>query len=162
MRCLDQPPEHQSDHGEAEIGNRKPCSVFVVLGQPAVPSDPTECALDDLPFWQHDEAVQVCSFDDLNLLRPECPDRSGRGRALITPIGEDALDKGEQPAHRLQYQQAAVSVLHVCGMNNHVQHQAERIDEDVTLLAFDLLTCIVANRIETGPLFPRSLRSDCR
>jgi hypothetical protein len=36
-----------------------------------------------------------------------------------------------------------------------MKQEAYGIDEDVTLLAFDLLACIIAIRVDAAPLFPR-------
>jgi hypothetical protein len=40
-------------------------------------------------------------------------------------------------------------------MNEGVHQEALRIDEDVALLALDLLACIIAMRIVRPPLFQR-------
>ena len=47
-------------------------------------------------------------------------------------------------------------------MNINMQKQAYRIDQNVPLLAFDLLARVIAAWIDTGPLFPRSLRFGCQ
>jgi hypothetical protein len=47
---------------------------------------------------------------------------------------------------------AAVSVLNVGGMHDGVQQQAYRIDENMPLLAFDLLARIVAMRVDASPV----------
>ena len=46
-----------------------------------------------------------------------------------------------------------VAVLNVRRMNRSAQQQAERIYKNVALLALDLLSCIVAMRIDAGPPF---------
>jgi hypothetical protein len=38
-------------------------------------------------------------------------------------------------------------------MNHGMKQEADGIDEDVTLLAFDLLACIIAIRVDAAPLF---------
>ena len=68
---------------------------------------------------------------------------------MITTIGVDALDEGEQtPRSFVEHQGGAVAVLDIGGMNDDAQQEAERIDEDVALAALDLLACIEALRIE--------------
>ena len=47
-------------------------------------------------------------------------------------------------------------------MDDGVEQETERIDENMPLLALDQLAGIEAMRIDAGPLFPRSSRSDCR
>ena len=97
--------------------------------------------------------MQVGAFHDLDLPWPECPDGGGRRRPLIASVSENALDKREQLSHRLQDKQAAVAVLNVGWVDDEVEHQAERVDNDVPLLAFDFLACVVAGRIDAGPPF---------
>ena len=48
---------------------------------------------------------------------------------------------------------AAVAVLNIRAMHDGVHQQALRIDENMALLAFDLLARIVAVRIDAGPPF---------
>jgi hypothetical protein len=47
--------------------------------------------------------------------------------------------------------------LDMGGMNCNTQQQAERVDENVSLAARDLLACIEALRIERGPPFCAAL-----
>ena len=47
----------------------------------------------------------------------------------------------------------AIAVLDIGWMHDGVQQQAYRVDKDVALLTFDLLTRIVARRIDAGPPF---------
>jgi hypothetical protein len=47
-------------------------------------------------------------------------------------------------------------------MDDGVQQQTECIDQNMPLLALDQLAGIEAMRIDAGPLFQRSSRSDCR
>ena len=49
---------------------------------------------------------------------------------------------------------AAVAILNVGGVHDGVHQQALRIDEDVTLLALDLLASVIPRRI-AAPLFQR-------
>ena len=57
-----------------------------------------------------------------------------------------AKQRGEQ-------QQAAIAILNVGGMDDGVQQQSERIDENMPLLAFDQLAGIEPMRINAGPPF---------
>ena len=47
-------------------------------------------------------------------------------------------------------------------MNDDVQQEAERVDENVPLAARDLLARIVALRVERSPLLRRLGASGCR
>ena len=73
--------------------------------------------------------------------------------SLVAGIGEDGLDEGERPARRAKQLAGAVAVLHVGGMDDDAQQQAERIDEDVALAPRDLLARIEALAVERSPPF---------
>ena len=55
--------------------------------------------------------------------------------------------------HGREQHDAAIAVLDVGTVNDCVEQQTKRIYENVTLLAFDFLACIVAMRIDPGPPF---------
>ena len=78
-------------------------------------------------------------------------------RPLIAAVGEDALDEREPAAGPAQQLDRAIAILHVGGMNDDVQEQAERVDEDVPLAARDLLARIVPLRIDRRPPFCAAL-----
>ena len=74
-------------------------------------------------------------------------------RSLVAAVGIE-LDQERKGAEQARHQQrAAVAVLDVGGVDDRVHQQALRIDEDVALLAFDLLAGIVARRINRRPPF---------
>jgi hypothetical protein len=73
---------------------------------------------------------------------------------LITGIGEDALDKGEEAARGpIENQPSPVAVLKVGGMDDDIQQKAERVDKDVALAPSDLLARIKPLRIKRGAPF---------
>ncbi len=71
--------------------------------------------------------------------------------ALIAAVGVEFAEKRKQPEKRGHDQRAAVAVQNICGMDQGVQHQPCRIDENVPLLAFDLLPCVITRRVDRGP-----------
>lgn len=73
------------------------------------------------------------------------------------PSANMRFDEGEHLAHGLQDKEATVAVLYVGWMNNQIEHQAERIDKDVTLLAFDFLAGVVARWVNLRPPFSAPL-----
>ena len=90
-------------------------------------------------------------FDD-----PAAGARGGqrRARPLIACIGEDAQNEWEQgPGALVENECGAVTILDVGRVNGSAQQQAERVDEDMALLAFDLLARIIAVRIDPRPPF---------
>ena len=74
-------------------------------------------------------------------------------RPLIGGIGEQLLQEGIRPEQRRQQQDAAVAILDVGAMNDRMEQQAQRVYENVALLAFDLLARVIAMRIDARPPF---------
>ena len=125
-----------------------------VFGEPAAAADPSQGVFDDPAFGKNDEAVQLITFDDLD--GPGAPPRE-RGRELrplIVGIGEDAFDEGKATARAaVEDQQSAIAILQVSRVDDNVQQEAERVDEDVPLAARDLLARVIPRRIERRPPF---------
>ena len=95
--------------------------------------------------------VALDHFDD-----PAAGARGGQGRArtLIARIGEDAQNEREQgPGALVKNERGAVAILDVGRVNGSAQQQAERVYENMALLALDLLARIEAGRIDAGPPF---------
>ncbi len=89
--------------------------------------------------------MQFVALDDLD--PPKCGprDRPRQLRSLIAGIGEDAFDEGEQTTRAaIEHQSGAVAVLDIGGVDDDVQQEAERVDEDVPLAALDLLARVIA------------------
>lgn len=150
--------QHEADHGEAQEGERGPGEVLDILGQPAAAVQPAEGALDDPPLRQRLEAAHaVGTLDDLQLPAAKGAHGRRRGRPLITAVGEHALDEREQAPRLPEDRQAAVAVLDIGRMDAGAQEQAERIDQDVALLALDLLARVIARRIGARPPFSAPL-----
>lgn len=125
-----------------------------VFGEAAAPADPGEGALDDPALGKNDEAMQLVALDDLDLPGPGLCDRGRRLRSAIAGIGKDAFDEREQTARTsIEDQSRAIAILHIGGMDDDVQQEAERIDEDVAFATLDLLARVIARRIERRPPF---------
>ena len=58
--------------------------------------------------------------------------------------------QAEQGGHE---QDATIAVLNVRGMDEGVEQQALGVDQDMTLLAPDLLAAIIARRVNAAPPF---------
>lgn len=125
-----------------------------VLGEAAATADPGERALDDPSFGENDEAMQLIALDDLQPPAAGLCDDRGHLRSLIAGVGEDPFDEGEQAARAaIEDQPSAIAILQVGGVDDHVQQEAERVDEDVPLATLDLLARVIARRIDRGPPF---------
>jgi len=98
--------------------------------------------------------MAVAAFDDLQFPSAGLGNRSGGLRSLIAGIGEDALNEGKQaPGAPIEHQSRTVAILHVGGMDNDIQEQAERVDENMPLAACNLLARIEALRVEPSAPF---------
>ena len=135
-----------------------------ILRQPPAASEPGEGALDDPAPRQDDEAFRLIgSFDDLDIDADDhLVDRLAEFRPLITAVSIELQQKRKRSEQRRHHQRAAVAVLDVGGVHERMHQQALRIDEDVALLALDLLAGVVARRIDAAPSFQPLSRSGCQ
>ena len=98
------------------------------------------------------------AFDDLQLPGAGLGNRSGGLRSLIACIGEDALNEGKQaPGAPIEHQSRTVAILHVGGMDDDIQEQAERVDKNMPLAARNLLARIEALRVDRSAPFCAAL-----
>ena len=75
-------------------------------------------------------------------------------RAAVGAVGEDRLQEGKEAAGpAIQDQRGAVSILDIGRMHDRVEDQAEGVDEQVALLALDLLARVIARRVDARPPF---------
>ena len=85
-------------------------------------------------------------FHDLDL-PPQLPlDPLAEAFLLVSAIGPDQLETRKAALERRKQGLAAVSVLNVGFMHQHMQDQPIRIDQEMALAPFDLLPAVVAAR----------------
>jgi hypothetical protein len=77
---------------------------------------------------------------------------------LLAAISEELLQERVKAEQACQNQQPAVAILDVGRMNNRMHQQTRGVDQNMPLLAADLLPRIIAFGIDAGPLFLRSSR----
>jgi len=154
MNWSGQASKHEADHSETNEGGDGSSVALEVADETTVVADPGEGALDDPAFGKNDEAMQFTALDDLDPPRASPCSRGGGLRALIAGVGEDTLDEREQPAGAtVENQPCAVAILDAGRMNDNVQQEAERVDEDMPLAARDLFARIEALRVKRRPPF---------
>ena len=73
--------------------------------------------------------------------------------ALISAIGVELEKEGIEAEQGGHEEHATIAILDVRGMHDGVHQQALRVDENVPLLALDILARIVAVRINARPPF---------
>ena len=158
MAWSGQSPEHDADHGKTNEGCGGSGIALEVTRQASVMADPGKRAFNDPALGQDDEAMSFAAFDDLQLPSAGLGNRSGGLRSLIAGIGEDALNEGKQaPGAPIEHQSRTVAILHVGGVDNDIQEQAERVDENMPLAARNLLARIEALRVEPSAPFCAAL-----
>lgn len=109
----------------------------------------------DPALGQHGKALGLIgALDDLDLdPAAGLAQTSPEGRPLVAAIGIELEQEREEAEQRAHHQHAAVPILDVGGMDQGVHQQALRIDEQVTLLAPDLLARVVARWVDRAPPF---------
>jgi len=94
------------------------------------------------------------ALDDLDGPRAGLGDGRGHLRSLVAGVGEDALkEREETPCAPIEDKPGAVAILHIGRVDDDIQQEPERIDEDVALAARNLLARIEALRVERGAPF---------
>jgi hypothetical protein len=69
-------------------------------------------------------------------------------RSCIGAVGEQLAQEREPSEQGGQQQDATVAVLNVGGSHQRMQHQTQRVDQEMALLAFDQLARIKAMRVD--------------
>jgi hypothetical protein len=72
---------------------------------------------------------------------------------VIAAIGEESRQEREGAEQGRHQQRSSVAVLDVGGVDDGAHQQALRVDQDVALLAVDLLAGVVARRVDAAPPF---------
>ena len=96
----------------------------------------------------------IGSFDDFGFeTGQDFGERVAENRPLIGAVGKQLGKEWKATEQRRQQCDAAIAILNAGGMNDGVQHQTQRIDENMPLLALDQLARIEPVRIDAGPPF---------
>ena len=110
---------------------------------------------DDPAFWQDDKAFRLIrALDDFDVHACQYfRDGVAEHRALIAAIGVEFQQERIQAEHGRHDQCTAIAVLDIGGVHDGMDQQALRVDENMPLLALDLLSRVVTRRINRGPPF---------
>ena len=102
---------------------------------------------------QNEEAPGlVRTLDDLDIHpTQDLLHRSLKLRPLVAAVGIELQQERKRAEQARHQQRAAVAVLNVGGVHERVHQETLRIDEDVPLLALDLLARVVAMRVVRPP-----------
>ena len=149
-----QASEHEADHGETDEGRHGSRITLEIAGEPSVAADPSEGSLDNPSLGQDDETMQLIALDDLKCPGAGLGDGCGGLGSLVAGISEDALDEGKEAARAsIEDKRRAVAILYIGGVDDDIQQEAERIDENMPFSARDLLARIKVLRVERAAPF---------
>jgi hypothetical protein len=129
-----------------EEGERIVVAIFPVLGEPTTTVEPGDGALNDPALGFDDKAFgTLTAFDDLDRQAAHrCGGAPVEDRSCIGAIREQFAQEREPAEQSGQQEDATVTVLNIGGSHQCVQHQAQRINQDMALLALDQLAGIKA------------------
>ena len=125
-------------------------AVLPILGKPATATEPANGPLDNPAQGFNDEALgMVGTSDDFDhQVRHGVGDTMLEDRPRVSAVGEQLAEERKLSEQGGQQQDATVAILNVGGGHQCVQHQAERINQDMALLALDQLAGIKAMGID--------------
>ena len=129
--------------------------VFPIPGEPAAAPQPGDRSFNDPAFGENHEALGLIGpSDDLDIeLRQDLGERVVKDRSCIGTVGKQLFQEGEHAEERGQQQNATVTILNIGRMNDGVQQQPHRIDQNVSLLSLDQLAAVKPVRIDARPPF---------
>ncbi|MBP2471089.1 transposase [Sinorhizobium meliloti] len=104
-----------------------------------------ECALHDPATRQHLEALGlVCSLDDLQRELCDVAQCGPQFRTGIAAVSKDMPEPRPASEDGFERRYGTIAVLNVSTVNDEPHHQAERVNNDMTLATFDLLARVIA------------------
>ena len=147
--------QHEADGREFQEREGAAVEIFPVLGEAAATVEPCNRAFDDPTLGQLYEPLGLRgSFDNFGFERgQDFGKRVAENRPLIGAVGKQLFEEWKLTEQRRQQQDAAVAILNAGGMHDSVQQQAQRIDQNMPLLALDQLAGVEPVRIDAGPPF---------
>src|SRR4051795_13278199 len=150
-----EPSQHEADRGKAEEGERLAVEVLPILGQSTAAVQPSYGAFDNPALRENDKPFRLIrALHDFKVHAPQdLFDRTSELRSLVSAIGVELHQKRIAREEHGHQPNAPVAILDIGGVHDRVHQQALRVDEKVTLLAFDPFTRIIARRVDRGPPF---------
>ena len=130
-------------------------AVLPILGEAATSIEPADGTLDNPALRLDDKTFGViASPDDLgHEVGHYIGDPVGEDRTGIRAVGKQLAQEGEPSEQRGQQEDTTVAVLDIGGCHQRVQHQAQRVDQDMALLSLDQLAGIEAMRVDARAPF---------
>ena len=131
--CRCEPSDHDVyhrhiDHRLAGFG-----SIFVVLTQSSLVAKPGKSPFDN-PSSGQDLESRRCAMNNFENPMANAFDPFDQ-LATVTTIGPDQLQPRQPPLQMGQQQFRSVPILDAANMNNHAEHQPQRINNQMSLRA---------------------------
>ena len=102
----------------------------------------------------HEPFRLIGSFDDFSFeTRQDFGERRPEDWPLISAVGKQLFEEWKPTEQCCQQCDATIAVLNTSGMDDGVQQQTQRVDEDMPLLALDQFARIEPVRIDASPPF---------
>ena len=118
---------------------------FVVLGEAAASSEPSQGSLDDPSAGEKLEPFDAGrSFDNLDGPGTAMRDRIPQLLTPINPIGKNVVHRGERVSQPLQQRDRTMAILDVCRMNMNCEEKPVRIGHDMALAPVNALSRVVS------------------
>ena len=130
-------------------------AVFPITSQAPAPVEPRDCPFNNPALGFNGEALGLLALlDDFDRqARHRLGGTGMEDRSRIGGIGEQLAQEGELPEQGAQQQHAAIAVLNIGRADQCMQHETERVDQQMALLALDQLAAIEARRVDAGSPF---------
>ena len=130
-------------------------AVFPVFRETTAAVEPGDGTLDDPALGFYDKAFgMISAFDDLH---SQAAHRLGgavvEDRPRVGAVGEQFAQERKLPKQSGQQQDTTVAILNVGRSHQCVQHKAQCVDQDVTLLTLDQFAGIKAVWVDAGAPF---------
>lgn len=145
--------DHEANHGGLDHDLAGLGQVFVVLAETAIPAQPCESSLHypttglDLKPFDASGAL-----DDLKhpATHPLCPVNQ---LACVATICPNQAQTRQEMLHLVEHQLGPVPILHIGGMDDYGQNQAQGIEQDMAFASVDLLACVISSEPRFSVVF---------
>ena len=146
------------NYGHLDIGVGGLGEALIIAGEAPAAPDPADRPLDHPTSRQDLKAGRVvAALDNLQAPAPRLGKERVQARAFVGAIGPDQVEPGKELAQAGKHEQSPVAVLDVRRMDDGVQDETLRVDDDVALTTLDLLARVITHRVDRDPPFSADL-----
>lgn len=135
FRCRCERSDHDVHHGHVDHRLAGFGPVFVVLAQSSIVAKPGKGSFDN-PSSGQDLEPRRCSMNNFENPLANAMDPSNQ-LTTIAAVGPDQFQPRQPPLQTGQHQFRSIPILNAGNMNNHAEHQPQRINNQMSLRAVD-------------------------